>query len=484
MIALNQIILDYIYPFIRINNFVITGYFVFINISYIFMLMIAFNAIRKYSQRVQSLEMKNLFLSPFAKPVSLLVPAYNEEASIVESVKSILQLQYPTYEIILINDGSTDSTLDKLISSFDLIKTKNVYRPQLPCNDIRGIYESSTYSNLIVVDKTNGGKADSLNAGINISKYPLICSLDADSVLESDVLLKIVRPFMEDQTTVAAGGSIRIANGCEIFNGRVTKIGLPKSLLGKFQVMEYLRSFLAGRVAFSIVNALIIISGAFGVFKKDKVIEIGGYKTGSVGEDMELVLRLHARLREKKEPYNITFIPDPVCWTEAPENLKVLGLQRRRWQRGLLESLLGNKQIFFNPRYGIIGFLAYPFFLIAEGLGPIIEVLGFILFFASWYFDMVAYPLIYLFVLATIVLNILLSIGSIIFEEMTYQRYPNTSMILKLIGLSFIEVLLYRPLTVWYRLVGLFEYFTGKKGGWGKMVRKGFQEQKEELAQK
>jgi cellulose synthase/poly-beta-1,6-N-acetylglucosamine synthase-like glycosyltransferase len=292
--------------------------------------------------------------------------------------------------------------------------------------------------------------------------------------LESDVLLKVVRPFLEDQTTVAAGGSIRIANGCEIFNGRVNKIGLPKSILGKFQVMEYLRSFLAGRVAFSIVNGLIIISGAFGIFKKNKVIEVGGYKTGSVGEDMELVLRLHTWLREKNEPYNITFIPDPVCWTEAPENLKVLGLQRKRWQRGLLESLLGNKRVFLNPRYGVIGLVAYPFFLIAEGLGPLIEVFGFILFFVSWYFGMVAYPLLYLFILATIVLNILLSIGSIIFEEMTYQRYPKTSMIIKLIGLSFIEVFLYRPVTVWYRMVGIFEYFTGKKGGWGKMVRKGF----------
>ena len=469
--------LDYFQTFIRLNNYAITGYFVFINISYILMLMVAFNAIKKYSQHVQSLEMKNLFLSPFAKPVSLLAPAHNEEATIVESLKSILQLQYPTYEIILINDGSTDNTLKKLIDSFHLTITKNVYRPQLACQKIRGIYESSIHPNLIVVDKVNGGKADALNAGINISQYPLVCSLDADSVLESDVLLKIVRPFMEDQTTVAAGGSIRIANGCEIFNGRVTKIGLPKSFLGRFQVMEYLRSFLAGRVAFSIINALIIISGAFGIFKKSKLIEIGGYKTGSVGEDMELVLRLHAHLREKKEPYNITFIPDPVCWTEAPENLKVLGLQRKRWQRGLLESLLGNKQVFMNPRYGVIGLVAYPFFLIAEGLGPIIEVLGFILFFASWYFDMVAYPLIYLFILATLVLNILLSIGSIIFEEMTYQRYPKTSMIINLIGLSFIEVLIYRPLTVWYRLIGLFEYFTGKKGGWGKMVRKGFKEQ-------
>jgi len=474
MTSIDQIILNFFYPLIRFTNYSITGYFVFINIAYILMLLIAFQAIKKYSHHVQSLEMKNLFLSPFAKPVSLLVPAYNEQSSIVESIKSILQLQYPGYEIILINDGSSDNTLEQLLNSFDLVKTKNVYRPQLPCQNIKGIYESSTYSNLTVVDKVNGGKADALNAGINISKYPLICSLDADSVLEPDVLVKIVRPFTEDHTTVAAGGSIRIANGCEIFNGRVNKIGLPKSLLGKFQIMEYLRAFLAGRMAFSLINGLIIISGAFGIFKKSKVIEVGGYHAGSMGEDMELVMRLHARLREKKEPYNITFIPDPVCWTEAPENIKVLGLQRTRWQRGLLESLLSHRKMLFNPKYGIIGLVAYPFFLLAEGIGPIIEVFGILLFFVSWYFNMIAYPLVYLFILATIVLNILLSIGSVIFEEMTYRRYPDTSMIMTLIGLSFIEVFLYRPLTSWYRMVGIFQYFTGKKGGWGKMVRKGF----------
>jgi len=469
-----QIALDFIYPFLRFNNYFITGYFVFVNIVYISMLLIAFGAIRKYSHHIQSLEMKTIFLSPFAKPVSLLVPAYNEQASIVQSLKSILQLQYPAYEIILINDGSSDDTLGQLLKSFDLVKTKNVFRKQLPCQNIKGIYASKTYSNLVVVDKVNGGKADALNAGINISQYPLICSLDADSVLESDVLIKIVRPFIEDHTTVAAGGSIRIANGCEIFNGRVNQIGLPKSLLGKFQVMEYLRAFLAGRMAFSLINGLVIISGAFGIFKKSKIIEIGGYNSGSIGEDMELVLRLHARLREKNEPYNITFIPDPVCWTEAPEDYKTLGLQRQRWQRGLLESLLSNKKMLFNPRYGIIGMLAYPFFLFVEGLGPIIEVLGFVLFFISWYFNMVAYPLVYLFFLATVVLNIFLSIGSVIFEEMTYRRYPNTSTVLKLIGLSFFEIFIYRPVTVWYRLVGLFQYFSGKKGGGGKMVRKGF----------
>ncbi len=268
MTSIDPIVLDFLYPFIRFNNYFITGYFVFINTAYVLMLLIAFRAIKKYSHHIQSLEMQKLFLSPFAKPVSLLVPAYNEQATIVGSLKSILQLQYPAYEIILINDGSIDNTLEQLLNSFDLIKTKNVFRKQLPCRNIKAIYESPTYSNLTVVDKVNGGKADALNAGINISKYPLICSLDADSILEPDVLVKIVRPFMENHTTVAAGGSIRIANGCEIFNGRVIKIGLPESLLGKFQVMEYFRSFLAGRMAFSLINGLIIISGAFGIFKK------------------------------------------------------------------------------------------------------------------------------------------------------------------------------------------------------------------------
>jgi len=228
-------------------------------------------------------------------------------------------------------------------------------------------------------------------------------------------------------------------------------------------------------VALSRINVLVIISGAFGIFKKDKLIEIGGYKTGSVGEDMELVLRLHARSREKKEPYNITFVPDSVCWTEAPESLKILSLQRQRWQRGLFESLMENKQIFLNPQYGAIGLIAYPFFFIAEGFGPLVEIFGFVLFFASWYFGMVSYPLFYLFILVTIVLNILLSIGSVIFGEITYhRRYPNTSMIIKLIALSFIEIFIYRPLTVWYRLVGIVQYFKGKRGGWGKMIRKGF----------
>ena len=474
MNAVEQSFLTSISPYLDFSNHFIAGYFIFVNAAYISMLLIAFGAIKKHSHHTQSLERRNFFLSPFTKPVSLLVPIYNEQVSIVGSVKSLLQLQYPQYEVILINDGSTDNTLGQILESFKLKRTKNVFRKQLPCKTVKGIYESSSFPNLMMVDKENGGKADALNAGINASKFPLICSLDADSILEADVLLKIVRPFVEDHKTVAAGGSVRIANGCEIFNGRIKKIGLPNTLLGKFQVMEYLRAFLAGRMAFSLFNGLIIISGAFGIFKKNKVIEIGGYHTDTIGEDMELVVRLHARLREKGEPYSITFIPDPVCWTEAPENLKTLRVQRIRWQRGLLESLFDNRKMLLNPKYGMVGMISYPFFMFVEGLGPMIEVFGVLFFIVSWYFNLVGLPLLILFILGTVVLNILLSIGSAIFEEMTYRRYPQTLMIVKLIGASFVEVFFYRPLTVWWRLVGIVQFFSGKKGDWGEMVRKGF----------
>jgi len=474
MTSTEQSFSDYLVFIINFQNHFITTYFALINGAYIFMLVIAFGAIKKHLHHVQSLKLNNLFRSPFTKPISIIIPAYNEEATIIGNIKSILQLQYPLFEIVLVNDGSHDQTLKRLVDSFNLIKVNNVFRKLIPCQEVKGIYQSIDHRDLIVIDKKNGGKADALNAGINASKFPLVCCIDADSILEPDVLSKMVRPFIEDKTTLAAGGSIRIANGCEIFNGRVTKIGLPKSFLGQFQIMEYLRAFLAGRMAFSLINGLLIISGAFGLFRKDKVIEVGGYATDTVGEDMELIMRLHARLREKKEPYSIYYVPDPVCWTEAPEDLKVLGRQRTRWHRGLLESLLRHQKMLFNPKYGAIGFLSMPFFLFVEGIGPIIEFTGITIFIISFFFQMVDYPLLVLFILVTIFLNILLTLGSLIFEEMTFRKYPDTLMILKLIALSFVEVFLYRPFTTWFRLVGIFQYLAGKKGGWGKMPRKGF----------
>ena len=469
-----QVFSEVLLFFIGFQSHLITTYFLFISASYIFMLVVAFSAIKKYLHRVQSFELKNIFRSPFTKPVSLIVPAYNEEATIIASVKSILQLQYPIFEIILINDGSTDQTLKSLLESFNLVKTKNVLRKLIPCQKIKGIYQSLDHPNLFLVDKDNGGKADALNAGINVSKYPLVCCIDADSILEPDVLLKMVRPFAEDKTTVASGGSVRIANGCKVFSGRVINIGLPKSLLGQFQIMEYLRAFFVGRMAFSFISGLLIISGAFGIFRKDKVIEVGGYATDTVGEDMELVMRLHARLREKKEPYSIHFVPDAVCWTEAPEDLRTLSRQRTRWHRGLLESLFRHRKMFFNPKYGVIGLFSYPFFLFAEGIGSIIEFFIISIFIISSFFHAVNVPFVILVILVAAVLNILLSLGVLIFEELTFRKYSSTLMLFKLIGISLIEVFIYHPCTSFFRLVGIFQYLSGKKGGWGKMVRKGF----------
>jgi cellulose synthase/poly-beta-1,6-N-acetylglucosamine synthase-like glycosyltransferase len=471
---IDQFYLNIIQPFIISYNKFIVSYFLILNSIYISLLFIAFFAIKKYLKLTQLDELKGVFQSPFSKPISVLAPAFNEEASIVNSVNSLLQLQYPLFEIVVINDGSTDNTLKFLIDNFDLELSRKIHRKQVDCAKVRGIYESTKHPNLVVVDKENGGKADALNAGINASSYPLFCAIDSDSIIERDVLLKIIRPFIHDTSTVAAGGTVRIINGCKVKGGLIDEIGLPKTMLGKLQIMEYLRAFLAGRVAFSSFSCLLIISGAFGLFKKQKVIEVGGYSPEAIGEDMELVVRLHKHLKEKKEPYKIVYIPDPVCWTEAPETYKILGRQRKRWQRGLLESLFIHFKMFLNPKYGMVGTLAFPFFLIFEGLGPIVEFLGVILFIFAWFFQLVNTELAILFFIGAIVLNIVLSLGAIVLEELTFMRYPKLSHILILSGLSFLETLFYRPINTWWRLIGTLQFVFNKKAVWGNMEKKGF----------
>ena len=475
MIIIDQIYLNLVQPFTIIYSKFIVAYFLFLNGFYICMLFVAFFAIKKYLRLIRFVELKNVFHSPFFKPISILAPAYNEEFAVVNSVKSLLQLQYPLFEVVVINDGSTDNTLNKLIEGFELNLSKKVYRKQIHCGKIKAVYESKKYLNLVVIDKENGGgKADALNAGINASSYPLFCAIDCDSIIEPNVLLKIIRPFIEDTSTVAAGGTVRIINGCKVKGGIVKDIGLPHTLLGKFQIMEYFRAFLAGRMAFSSFKCLLIISGAFGLFKKQKVIEAGGYLPSAIGEDMELIVRLHKHLRDKKEPYRVVFIPDPVCWTEAPETYKVLGNQRKRWQRGLLQCLFLHFKMFLNPKYGGVGLFAFPFFLLFEGLGPIIELIGIIIFGFAWYFQLLNAELAILFFLGAVILNLVLSLGAVIFEEMTFRRYPSVAQVLLLSSLTILETLIYRPVNTWWRLVGTFQFIFNKKAEWGEMEKKGF----------
>jgi cellulose synthase/poly-beta-1,6-N-acetylglucosamine synthase-like glycosyltransferase len=341
---------------------------------------------------------------------------------------------------------------------------------------VRGIYRSTLpeYRNLVVVDKENGGKADALNAGINVAQHPYVCSIDADSLLEDDALQKVMKPFLEDETVIAAGGIVRIANGCEVMNGRVVRVGLSSKLLPIFQVVEYFRAFLSGRMAWHGVNGLLIISGAFGMFRRADLIEAGGYNHETVGEDMELVVRLHRYNRERKKPYRIAFVPDPVCWTEVPETARILSRQRNRWQRGLLDTMLIHARMLFNPRYGIVGVAAMPYFFLVELLGPVIELAGYVVMVLMLALGILDLQMAVLFFVVALLYGVMFSVGSVLLEEISFQRYPNPKDIAVLLSFGVLENFGYRQLTVWWRIRGFLDYIRGRHV-WEAMPRKGFE---------
>lgn len=421
-------------------------------------------------------EKSTLHLAPlqadFEPPVTIIVPAYNEAATISASIRALLQLEYPEYEIVVINDGSTDNTLEVLIDEFYLKPFPEVYRIQLDTKPVNTIYRSTKFSNIRVIDKLNGGKADSINTGINASYYPLFCCVDADSLLERSSLKKVIRPFIEYPETVASGGMVRILNGCTITNGFISKVGLSKNILALFQTVEYLRAFMFGRLGWTSMNALLIISGAFGIFRKETVISAGGYRTDCIGEDMELVVRLHRTLIEKGVPYKIHFVPDTVCWTEAPESISVLRRQRIRWQIGLTESLMTNLPLLFNRKGGCVSWLAFPFFLIFECFGPILEVFGFILVSYMYYLGLVPNEFFFIFLLLAIGLGMLVSVFSLLIEEASTRTSNSAPELLLLFFIAIIENLGYRQLNSIWRISGMIDWFVKSDHTWGEMTRK------------
>ncbi len=407
----------------------------------------------------------------FEPPVTIIVPAYNEAATIASSVSALMQLEYPEYEIIVINDGSTDNTLDVLIDKFSLHPFPEVYHIKIETKPVTTIYRSTKFSNIRVIDKTNGGKADSINTGINASYYPLFCCIDADSVLERNSLKKVVRPFVEDPETVASGGVVRILNGCSVKDGFISKVGLSKNILALFQVVEYLRAFMFGRLGWTPMNALLIISGAFSVFRKETVISVGGYKTDCIGEDMEIVVRLHRILIEQGRPYKIHFVPDPVCWTEAPESLSVLKNQRVRWQIGLAESLMANKSLLFNRKGGAVSWLAFPFFLLFECFGPILEVFGFLIIAYSFYSGLIPNEFFLIFMMLAVGLGMLISVISLSLEEVSFRSSNNAAELFLLFIIAIVENLGYRQLNALWRVTGIIKWLTKADNKWGDMTR-------------
>ena len=409
-----------------------------------------------------------------APPISLLAPAFNEELTVVESVRSLLALQYPDFEVLLINDGSKDGTLARVIKDFGLERVERYVDDKVGHARIRGFYASPALPRLLVIDKENGGKADALNAGINACRTSLFCAMDADSILEPDALLRVVRPFIDEPNlTVAAGGTIRIANGCTIDSGRVTEVRLPRNFLALVQIMEYLRAFLMARLALGKMQVLTVISGAFGLFKRQRVVEVGGYSHGTVGEDMELVLKLHRHMRDLKQPYRIDFIAEPVCWTECPEDAKVLGRQRSRWQRGALECFAKHKAMCFNPRYGRIGFIGFGQILLVDVIGPLVEILGYILVPLLYGLGLLALPWLLAFLSVTFTFGVFVSVATLILEEVQLRRFPRAREIAILALIAVIENFGYRQLSNLWRLQGWWQ-FLRKQQSWGTMTRKGF----------
>ena len=406
-------------------------------------------------------------------PISILIPAYNEEEVIIQSIKSLLPLEYSNYEIIVINDGSKDKTLKRIIRTFKLKKITFPIKPKIKTCPIKGVYCNPDYPNLLLVDKENGGKADALNAGINVSRYPYFVSLDADSLLDSDALVRIALAFMEYKYTVAVGGIIRVSNGSIIKNGRVIKLALPKNRLAMFQVVEYLRAFLVGRTGWSILKTVLIISGAFGAFQKDAVLQIGGYAINTIGEDMDIVVRLHKYFHEKKYKYKISFLPDPICWTQVPEDTKDLYKQRRRWQIGLIDTLKRNKTMMLNPKYGSCGMIALPYFFLFEFIAPVVEALGWIFIPLSYFLGVLSFQFFIAFLIASTVFGVILSVGALVIEEYTFNKYVKISEFLRLCLYAVIENFSYRQMTVMFRLIAIFG-FKKFEHSWEKALRRDF----------
>lgn len=453
------------------------SYTVFLIAGYVFIGVYSIGEIRKYLNKNSFTNYRLLAGSTQLPGISILAPAYNEGANIVENVRSLLSIHYNNLEVIIINDGSKDDSMQKLIEVYDLYKVDFFVDQQIPTKNVRTVFKSrnNIYSKLIVVDKENGGKADALNVGINIAANDYVVCIDVDCILEQDALLKLVKPFMESphKRVIATGGVVRIANGCEIADGRLIKIHLPDQFLPKVQTLEYIRAFLLGRMAWSRLNGLMLISGAFGAFDKEIMINCGGYNPKTVGEDMELIVRMRRYMEELKLPYKVAFIPDPLCWTEAPASFKILGRQRNRWTRGTIETLKIHRIMFFNPNYGLMGMLSYPYWFFFEFLAPIVEFGGFIIFLVcaisgsiEWKFFFSLLGLIYSF-------GVLYSVFAILMEVLTYNQYRSRKDILNLLLTAFLEPLIFHPFVVWSAIKGNID-FIRKKNSWGEMTRKGF----------
>ena len=409
-----------------------------------------------------------------ALPISVIAPCFNEELSIVDSARALLALEYPDHEVILVNDGSSDGTLSVLIEQFDLRPIEREQLAVLQKTRIRGIYGSARYPNLILIDKDNGRKADAVNAGLGFAAAPLVCVIDADSIIEPDGLLRAAEPFMtDDGSLMAVGGAIRIANGSIVEGGHVRQIRLPGRWLPRYQILEYLRAFLTARIANARLDMLMLISGAFGMFRRAPLVDIGGYRHDTVGEDLEVVTRIHRRMREEKRPYRVAFVPEVVCWTDAPESWWGLRNQRARWEQGALETILEHRRMLFNPRYGRIGMIGMPLIVIEDVLGPPCELFGYLLIPLLYLMGIESGTIVLAFFSITVLFGTAISLGTLALEEMQLRRTPSARDLFMIGIAAVVENLGYRQANLAFRIYGMWRFYK-KDNRWAAAGRAGF----------
>jgi poly-beta-1,6-N-acetyl-D-glucosamine synthase len=466
--------MDYLYNLFHYGMLV---YAVSMLSCYIFLGVLAILEANKYLQSSKLTNYSLLASSPFAPSVSILAPAYNEGANIIENVRSLLSIYYNNLELIVINDGSKDDSMSKLIKAYQLEPVQLTYSQQLQTKEVKAVYKSTNpvYNKLLIIDKENGGKADALNAGINLaSKQYLVC-IDVDCILEQDALLKLIKPFMDEseKQVIATGGVVRIANSCIFKNGKLVDVNLPKEFLPRVQALEYIRAFLLGRMAWSNLNGLLLISGAFGAFDRQIAIKAGGYNHNTVGEDMELVVRMRRYMADRKLPYKVAFIPDPLCWTEAPSSYQILGRQRNRWMRGTIETLSMHRKLFLNPKYGVLGMMSYPYWFFYELLAPVVEFTGIVIFLLLAFMGLVNWSFFIVITAFILIFGWLFSTFAILMEVLTFNQYKKRGELRRLILTALLEPFLFHPFIVWSSMKGIIDLLRKKKA-WGEMTRQGF----------
>lgn len=463
--------------FVHVYLILILAYAILIMSSYLFLAYLSAKELREYLKRNSFVDYEVLLSSEYAPALSLIAPAYNEGFTIKENVRSLLSLNYNNYQVIVVNDGSKDNSMEILIEAYELVPAEFEYKETIKTKPIRGVYisKNAAFKKLVIVDKENGGKADALNVGLNVATNPYVVCIDVDCILDKDSLLKLSKPFLEGHgdRVIATGGVVRIANQCVIRDGRLVEVNIPDKMLPRIQVLEYLRAFLLGRMAWGRLDGLLLISGAFGAFDKEIAVLAGGYDTKTVGEDMELVVRMRRYMLENKLPYTVSYIPDPLCWTEAPETAAIFKKQRSRWMRGTIETLQTHKKMFFNPRYKLLGMLSVPYWTFFEFLAPFIEFAGIVITIIFIVCGILNWHYFFLLLLFVYFFAVMFSVLALYTEERTYHKYRKRTDFAKMLVAAFVEPIYFHPLTVLSAIKGYIDKAKGTKS-WGEMTRTGF----------